>query len=624
MAGRVVDGTFRRGFLCWGVPVGEKEFVEDVLREKVDGIVSEARGSLTKLQDHKQAAWALLKWSVWQRFDYWAGLCYPSDSLPAARSLDEQLHSLLEDTLGFKIPTYSTRETSGWDCPLSVPVPGRNNLCYSSWILRQPIKLGGFGLRSYEELCRPAYVGVVEQTLPRLHQDFCPMLAPVVGGAESFGRDGVWEGRWQVLVEGGCTAGQEFNAAWQHLKAAAEAAAQWLGGEVTGPLKELAESAGEGRTNGETRSLIIENREKVMGQLLDKALQEFPDQSCRPVWAQPQKDKHSTPWLLCLPGHDNSLNSAEFTQCAAAQLCVPSPACLPKVGERVGRQTVDIFGDRVVAARMAGDGYRRRHDGMKNKIKNLHKWAGLEHTCEVFNLFAGYIPQAGLARIERGRKRQGLVPDFKVRAPVAGRGPGETEETLAELKVISCCPTRYLRHPHPVVKAVDARSALLPGEYNLKAKKVDRRFGDVPVDRVGPVQAKLQSFPPLRGWVTGAWGEASVDVHTMVQDLASSRLRHQETLPGADWMRKGRKSEEAERGRLVAQLRRELSLEAVRGQARLLLDRLQGLGEGAAAAVRRRKWAEEEERRLRRERQAQALSAAFGRPLIRKGQFLLN
>ena len=74
----------------------------------------------------------------------------------------------------------------------------------------------------------------------------------------------------------------------------------------------------------------------------------------------------------------------------------------------------------------------------------------------------------------------------------------------------------------------------------------------------------------------------------------------------------------------MGQIRRELSLEAVRGTARLLLDRLQGLGAGAAAAARRRRWAEEEERRLGRERQAQALSANQGRPLIRRGQFLLS
>ena len=56
---------------------------------------------------------------------------------------------------------------------------------------------------------------------------------------------------------------------------------------------------------------------------------------------------------------------------------------------------------------------------------------------------------------------------------------GETEIVLAELKCISCCPTRYPRDPCPSSKAVDSRAALLPNEYNLKAKKIDNKFGGV-------------------------------------------------------------------------------------------------------------------------------------------------
>ena len=72
--------------------------------------------------------------------------------------------------------------------------------------------------------------------------------------------------------------------------------------------------------------------------------------------------------------------------------------------------------------------------------------------CEVFNLFADCIPQAGLARIERGRHRQGLVPDFKLR----GRG-GEGDQ-LCELKTLSACKSRYRTNPQQGVRAVDKRA----------------------------------------------------------------------------------------------------------------------------------------------------------------------
>ena len=146
------------------------------------------------------------------------------------------------------------------------------------------------------------------------------------------------------------------------------------------------------------------------------------------------------------------------------------------------------------------------------------------------------------------------------------------------------------------MKAVDKRASTLPAEYRQHARKVDAEYGGVPQGVVGPVEAKLLSFPPLRRWVFGAWGEASEDVHSLVKDLASSRAKHQQQLEGR-W-RWSKRTEEAEVAVLTGQVRRLLSLEGVRSQARCLLDRLRGLGAGAAAAVKRRQWAEQEEQRL--------------------------
>ena len=146
--------------------------------------------------------------------------------------------------------------------------------------------------------------------------------------------------------------------------------------------------------------------------------------------------------------------------------------------------------------------------------------------------------------------------------------------------------------------------------------------GIVPQGVVGPVEARLLAFPPLRRWVFGAWGEASEDVHLLVKDLAVSRAKHQQQLEGR-W-RLNKRSEEAEIAMLTGQVRRLLSLEAVRSKARCLLDRERGLGDGAAAAARRRQWAEkEEEKRLGRERQAHLLSLGRGFHALRRGQFLL-
>ena len=124
-----------------------------------------------------------------------------------------------------------------------------------------------------------------------------------------------------------------------------------------------------------------------------------------------------------------------------------------------------------------------------------------------FNIFSALIPQDGLSRMEQGRKRQGLVPDFRLRVPGVGGGCPQGEEVvLAELKVISCCPTRYLRNPCTLLKAVDRRASTLPNEYRQHAGKVDSEYGGgVPQGAIGPVEDKLLSFPPLRRWVFVAW-----------------------------------------------------------------------------------------------------------------------
>ena len=103
----------------------------------------------------------------------------------------------------------------------------------------------------------------------------------------------------------------------------------------------------------------------------------------------------------------------------------------------------------------------------------------------------------------------------------------------------------------------------------LRDKKVDHEYGSVPRSVVGSVEANLLSFPPLQRWVFGAWGKASEDIHVLVNNLAMSRAKHQQQLEGR-W----RWSEEAEVATPTGQVRRLLSLEAVRSQAGCLLDRL--------------------------------------------------
>ena len=360
------------------------------------------------------------------------------------------------------------------------------------------------------------------------------------------------------------------------------------------------------------------------------SLKTFKKRAARPVWSWPQRDKHSSTWLLCLPSADLSLSNAEFTTAAATMLCLPQPLCATRLGETVnGGVQVCRWGDNVVNATMRGDGWRVRHNAMKLLIKELHTRAGVPIVCEVFNLFANCIPQAGLSRIERGRRRQAIVPDFKV------RGERGEDDGLCELKFISACQSRYPRNPLPRdgVRGVERRAKGLTEEYGKKARAVDWEHCGTPrpvrnpagqpqpVRQIGPVEARLVSFGQVQGWVFGAFGECSEEVHQLVQRLAKAKVAKADTEPG---YRATGKSKEAQLSAEVAFLRRRLSMTAVREQARLLIDRLQLLGDGAGQAARRREFAERSRRAEAQERRAQQVCLMQGRSIRRSGFALLN
>ena len=106
-----------------------------------------------------------------------------------------------------------------------------------------------------------------------------------------------------------------------------------------------------------------------------------------------------------------------------------------------------------------------------------------------------------------------------------------------------------------------------------------------------------------------------------MQRIAKSRLLIGEMQPG----RRGPpKSDVAQLATLVSYVRRQLSITAVREQARMLLERLQLLGDGSGDAARRRERAAVEEARAHRERQAQLVCMRQGQAIIRHGFGKLN
>ena len=105
----------------------------------------------------------------------------------------------------------------------------------------------------------------------------------------------------------------------------------------------------------------------------------------------------------------------------------------------------------------------------------------------------------------------------------------------------------------------------------------------------GPVERKLAEFGQVRGLCFGAFGEASEQVHLLVEHMAESRVRH-----GVMFGRnKGTPLQRpAAKAMVMGQLRRELSIVAHRAQARLLLANIWQVGGGADVAAERRRRAQ--------------------------------
>ena len=524
--------------------------------------------------------------------------------------MDATLHKVLESVAGSHIP-YSD-EGCGYETVLNVPVAGLQGRSFMQWVTHQPIKMGGLSIRSQAEVSPAAFVAAVEQTVPTFWTGVCPQLTDITGGEETYGQDADHSTRWRLLVQSGCRCGRELEAAWNLLQTEAQQCTAYLGCELEGVLAQPVMAAGNGSTTGSTRRLVTEQREQLRGAVITRALQQHGDQRARPCIVWPQLDKCSAAWLLALPGPETGLSSAAFSEALAAHLCMPSPACAGKLGMKVARQTLDAFGDAVMAANLPGDQFRIRHDALKMTVSRMCQWARLPCTVEVFGLFSHLIPQEGLSRMESGRKRQGIVPDFRLGLPSAAGGA--IEYRLAELKMISCCPTRYA--PGDRTRAVDRRARLLQGEYARKARACDRDFTNTPADGgPGPVERHLASHGSILGLVVGRFGELSEDVHALIQHLAVARMRHL-------GLHRGRPGSASEMGTITGQIRRQLSVAAVRAQAELLLTRLHQVGEGSQASRRRQSAARGDER-MRCERRAQWLSWCWGRSIVGRGRFMV-
>ena len=140
---------------------------------------------------------------------------------------------------------------------------------------------------------------------------------------------------------------------------------------------------------------------------------------------------------------------------------------------------------------------------VKLAINSLIMDSGIRADCEIFGLFKDLIPVEALAEeetLQRGRGRQGLLPDFKLEIPGPGAGPGalgNVEARLAELKVTGAVESYYPRNGTraSAKKGVERRAGLLMGEYRRPLAALDTRYHRVEEGEKGPLVRRLGHLP---------------------------------------------------------------------------------------------------------------------------------
>ena len=144
-----------QGFLCYGIPLGDDEYIQTVLQSKARTIADTIHKCVNLLGDgYKQDLWCLIRSSLQMKFSYWNQLCFPQDvaTSQAATTVDEALWK-------------ATCAAMGLNADVLGALQGEDERTLRRRI-QLPLKLKGLGLRSTED---PgiAFLGAIAQAVPQ-------------------------------------------------------------------------------------------------------------------------------------------------------------------------------------------------------------------------------------------------------------------------------------------------------------------------------------------------------------------------------------------------------------------------------------------------------------------------
>lgn len=133
----------------------------------------------------------------------------------------------------------------------------------------------------------------------------------------------------------------------------------------------------------------------------------------------------------------------------------------------------------------------------------------------------------------------------------------------------------------------------------------------------GRIRQQLDQYGDLITIVVGKFNELSEGGHQLLKAVAESRVAKTATRAGEAVL-----SRAMEKGVIVGELRRQLSVVNLRASMACLLERLEQAGEGGRLATRRQEGILWEEERMREERELIWAARVRGQALLQPGRIL--
>ena len=588
------------GIIVGGVPVGSDEYVEAVLAAEVDHLVSYIDTTVSQLRgDSPHAVWAFLYYCCSSRFDYWLRHLPPTDTVPHARRVDAAIEAAVEQ-LGYEgmLGDRATLQRA-----------------------RLPARHRGLGLRSREELAPAAFCACFVESAERLVDvvrggtrlpGVFPMLSPLFGPGAF---DGAYPqaSRLSHYLSGQGWRGPSptavaFSAAWAGMQAEVQAGAVALGRRVAGPLDLTVGAAGDGRASSAgLQRLITAQREQVARDRLHRQIMQWPrGDTRREAWLA--CDAFSSAWVGSWPSQRDAISPQEFPEVLASYLGRESPAVRRLAGRMIpdvrAPRVCDPHGVQLGLAQLTDRAHGECHDGIAAAMFHDVLHAGVRGSTEPYHLFSGVLPPRQLERAEGERGGGGgcsIIPDAELhvrmtearvercrpeqrwRGTAAQRGPMQRYATrqLFDVKTVHGGGPDYMsaraRGEDGQSGAVAQRAARVHRDYEAAARKLDGRH-DVQAFNAGradAVAAALGLYGQVRALVIGQYGEASTDVHELLDIVVERATRD-------SWRFLGARSQAEARSYFTSSMRRAWGVAFVREFARHRVSRLCFVG-----AVRR-------------------------------------